>query len=98
MVGAASARVKRRANLMLWRGFCHAHEFIRSSIIEEITTLPPNHALHEHNVRDLTGLLPFLLRSKDWIIAAPNELSRIIAVKDGDPGPVNQLVVSTVVD
>jgi len=31
------------------------------------------------------------------MIAAPQQLARIVAVKNRDPGPVNQVLVSTVV-
>src|SRR5689334_6418725 len=59
---------------------CHTHVLIRPSVVEEPVIALPRHALDEHHVGYLAGLLPLPFRLKDRLIAAIQNFSRIVPV------------------
>src|SRR5579863_8380828 len=58
--------------LCLWHalGRRHSHKLVRTAIVKEPLAPTLCHSFHEHHVRNLPGLLPFLFRLKNRFMAA----------------------------
>src|SRR5437016_6030881 len=71
---------------------------VAGPIVEEITLMSNHRAFHEDHVRNLARDFPFFFRREDRLVGAPDQPAWVVAVEYRDPGAVNQLVISAVVD
>src|ERR1700737_5029341 len=75
----------------------HPNIFVRASIIEEIACPHRHHTLNEDHIGHLARSFPIPLWSKYRLLAAPQQLSRIIAIEHGHRSAIHQLVVRCVI-
>jgi len=80
------------------RRFRHPNIFVCATVIKQVALTASDHALNENHVRNLADFLPFLLGREDRLLAAIEQLARVVAVEDCDRSAVNQLVIAAVVD
>src|SRR5580658_6281430 len=92
---AIAAAILRCARCQVGLGY--SHEFIGAAVIEEIVIALRRGSFHEHHVRNLPNLLPILLRRKYGIRTAHEQMTGILAVEDGEPSAVNEVIVGAVV-
>ena len=79
-------------------GCRHAYVLVCAAVVEQKSIALLHHAFHENDVGDLPGLLPIFFGRENRFITSPEQLPRIVAVEDRDPGAIYQPVVRAVVD
>src|SRR6267142_1579144 len=75
----------------------HTHILVGAAIIKQPLFSALRHSFHKHHIRHLAVFLPVQLRREDRHFTAVQDFSRITFVKHCDPGPINQMVISSVV-
>src|SRR5712691_7085163 len=74
-----------------------AHVLVGSAIIEEPAPAFTDEALHEDDVRHLTGPLPIPLRLEDRLVGAGKHACRVGAVEERPAGTVDEAVAGAVI-
>src|SRR5437667_10095137 len=86
--------------MILWAdgSFGDPDVFVGGSVVEKIMIAFPCHAFDKNDVRHLSNFFPFLFGLEDWLIAAENDLARVLAIEDGHRRPIDKFVVSSVIN
>src|ERR1700751_5371361 len=82
---------------MEWR-FSDADVLVCAAIIEQIMVAPLHRAFNEYYIRNLADFLPRFFGREDWLIAPPDQFSRIITVKHRNCRAIDEFVICAVVN
>src|SRR5712664_1724168 len=78
--------------------FRYSDVFVGPAVVKEPVAALSHHTLNEYNVWHLPDLFPFFLGGEDGRVGAREQLSRVVAVEDGDGSAIDEMVVGAIVN